>query len=396
MAQHSIDGLCFNCPEKFSRDHLKHCTGKGIYLLKLSPDDDSPAGSESDDDLQISLVAITGIRANATLQLVAHVRDAPATALVDSSLTHSFIDESLAHRLGLIPDPRPGLSIGVANGDRVSSSGLCKAARLVIDKEFTVDLFVIPLGGFGIVLGCGWLRSLGPILWDFTNLTMVFWRHDHRVLWRGVRNQLSPRVQATTAHDFLTALFDEFADLFAEPKGLPPSRTFDHRIHLLPGTSPVAVRPYRYAQLLKDEIEAQCKAMLAQGIIRQSTSAVSSPVLLVRKSDGSWQFCVDYRALNNKTVRDKFPIPIIEELLDELKGAVFFTKLDLRSGYHQVCMHPDDIAKTAFRTHHGHFEFLVMPFGLTSAPSTFQALMNAVLQPFLRRCVFVFFEDILV
>jgi len=195
MAQRRIDGLCFNCPEKFSRDHLKHCTGKGIYLLELSPDDDSPAGSESDDDLQISLAAITGIRANATLQLVAHIRDTPATALVDSGSTHSFIDESLAHRLGLVPDPRPGLSVGVANGDRVASSGLCKAVRLVIDKEeFTVDLFVIPLGGFGIVLGCDWLRSLGPILWDFTNLTMVFWRHDHRVLWRGVHNQLSPRV----------------------------------------------------------------------------------------------------------------------------------------------------------------------------------------------------------
>jgi hypothetical protein len=167
------------------------------------------------------------------------------------------------------------------------------------------------------------------------------------------------------------AVLIEYDDVFSNKFMLPPKRDCDNEIPLLESSKPPNLRSYRIPHRQKTEVERLIKEMLQDSIIQPSHSPYSSPAILVRKKDGSWRMCIDYRDLNSQTIKNKFPILVIEDLLDELHGATIFSKLDLKSGYHQIRMKDSDIQKTAFTTYFGHFEYIVMPFKLANAPATF-------------------------
>ena len=208
-----------------------------------------------------------------------------------------------------------------------------------------------------------------------------------------ILHKVSPDVRGK-----LKELVDEFKDVFPDtlPKGRPPKRDIVHEIRTEEGAKPPSRPPYRLGPAEQDEMEEQVKDLLAQGFIRPSASPYGAPILFVPKKDGRWRMCIDYRALNKQTVKDQFPLPRIDSLLERLGQATVFTKLDLASGYHQIAMEETSIQKTAFRTNRGHFEFIVMPFGLCNAPATFQRLMNKVFADQLDKFIAVYLDDILI
>ena len=189
----------------------------------------------------------------------------------------------------------------------------------------------------------------------------------------------------------------EFPDVFPEElPGIPLEREVDLAIEIVPGTVPMSRAPYKMAPMELKELKSQLQELLDKGFIRPSVSTWGAPVLFVKKKDGTLQMYIDYRQINKVTVKNKYPLPRIEDLFDQLKGTGVFSKIDLRSGYYQLRVKEVDVPKTAFRTRYGHYEFLVMSFGLTNALAAFMDLMNRVFRPYLDRFVVVFIDDILV
>lgn len=344
-----------------------------------------------------SLNSLSSCNAPRSLRLIGKHGNTEFHVLIDNGSTHNFIPPKLVDRLNLVVSPIPKFRVYIGNGDSLVCQHKCSAVNVELQGTiFSLDFFVLQIQGPDMILGVQWLQELGPVTHDYSCSQMEFNWKGKKVTLRGDASLSSKEIsfnmlQRAVHSDTVGALFEcvmlsspssapidpptdltvtyppamqalikEFSSVFATPTELPPRRLFEHRIHLEPGSKPVNVRPYRYPYFQKTEMEKLVREMLDQGIIRPSQSPFSSPVLLVKKRDGTFRFCVDYRALNAVTIKDRFPIPTVDELLDELGQSVIFSKLDLRSGYHQIRVHEKDAFKKAFRTH-GTMNFLSCP-----------------------------------
>ncbi|KAJ9508621.1 hypothetical protein QJQ45_027900 [Haematococcus lacustris] len=327
-----------------------------------------------------------------------------ARVLIDGGATGSFIDSTFCTKYGIQAAQKVSPDyISRADGHQQQSNAMVPNARFRLGTyKGEQTLHVTHLHDFDIILGRQHtLRP--PVQQPGTTNTSG---NPLLISSAQVRTAISNKCpvflvsitpadsNAETCHQVLdcSPIVKEYADVFPSdlPHGLPPERSVDHRIELQQAKPPPARPIYNVSSGELAELKQQIGELLDKGFIRPSTSPYASGVLLVRKKDGSFRMCIDYRPLIRLTIKNKYPLPRLDTLLDRLHGAKVFSKLDLRQGYHQIRVAPEDIHKTAFRTRYSHFEFTVLPFGLCNAPTTFQRLMNDVLHDLLDDCVLVY------
>ncbi|GKE63856.1 putative reverse transcriptase domain-containing protein, partial [Tanacetum coccineum] len=278
----------------------------------------------------------------------------------------------------------PNVVTELADGRVVSTNTILRGYALnLVNHLFNIDLMPIELGTFDVIIGMDWLVL-----------------HDAIIVCgkKEVHVPLKKRTLVVKERrlEDVPVIF-EFPDVFLEDlPGLPPSRHVDFVIELVPGAAPVARALYRLAPSEMKELARQLQELSDKGFIRPSSSPWGAPVLFVKKKDGSFRMCIDYRKLNKLTIKNRYPLPRIDDLFDQLQGSSVYSKIDLRSGYHQLRVREKDIPITAFRTRYGHYEFQVMSFGLTNTPAVFMDLMNLVCKSFLDKFMIVFIDDIFI
>nr|GEY10422.1 putative reverse transcriptase domain-containing protein [Tanacetum cinerariifolium] len=319
------------------------------------------------------------------------VNSIPARVLYDSDASISFVSFEFSKNLSTPPNKLP----------------------------FPLEVEIV--GAFDIVIGMDWLERYNANILCSQKRVRVVNPQGREIIIYGdkrkgesklcsmmkARKNMSCGCQAYIAHVLDTnvekksvkdvPVVNEFLDVFLEDlSGVPPERQLEFRIDLIPGETPIAKTSYHLAPSEMKELMSQLQELLDKGFIRPSSSPWGAPILFVKKKYGSMRMCIDYRELNKVTVKNVYPLPRIDGLFDQLQGARWFLKIDLRSGYHQLKVREEDIHKTAFRTRYGHYEFVVIPFGLTNAPAIFMDLMNRVCRPMLDKSVIVFIDDIIV
>ncbi|TYK29226.1 gag protease polyprotein [Cucumis melo var. makuwa] len=301
-----------------------------------------------------------------TLPILGHY----AFVLFNSESSHSFISSVFVQHVGLEVEPLGSvLSISIPSGEVLLSNEKIKACRVEIANHvLDVTLLVLDMQDFDVILGMDWL-GVGMVCIPKVISAMK----ASKLLSQGTWGILASVVDTRESEVSLSSepVVREYPNVFLdELPELPPPREIDFAIELEPDTAPISRAPYRMAPAELKELKVQLQELLDKGFIRPSVSPWGAPVLFVKKKDGSMRLCIDYRELKKATIKNRYPLPRIDDLFDQLQGATVFSKIDLRSGYHQLRIRDSDIPKTTFRSRYGHYEFIVMSFGLTNAPAT--------------------------